>query len=153
MSEAPPRGSRAIRGFALACVAITSAFMIYMVVWSTELLSSDGWCDRAIGASKAAEGTVRPEYAVGGCFTLLKDQVGAIAWNSHMLVGVLALCLLVLMVVVVAEAHLRGKGSRDGVEFDIGSRGERMPETPAQGAQAATDAAQQVTDQLADGKE
>ena len=50
-----------IRTFALVCVSITSAFLIFMGVWLTVLLSSDGWCDRAVGASQDAAGAERPE--------------------------------------------------------------------------------------------
>ncbi len=143
-----------IRTFALVCVSITSAFLIFMGVWLTVLLSSDGWCDRAVGASKDAAGAERPEYSVGGCFQLLNQQVEALAWNSHIVLAVMALCLLVLMVIVVSGGHLSFSASKAGLSGNLGG-GDGLPETAAEGAALATGAAQNVTEQLAaqEGKE
>ena len=106
-----------IRTWALIAVAVTSAALIGLSYWLVGLLSQPEWCTRAIGASQYVEG--RPEYAVGGCFTLLQQQVSALALNSHISIGVLALCLAVLVVIVLAGGRLSFSASRDGVNADI----------------------------------
>lgn len=121
-----------------------------MGIWLTFLLAGKDWCARALGAAKYADGP--PEFAVGGCFNLLNQQVEALAWNSHIVLAVMALCLLVLMVIVVSGGHLSFSASKAGISGNLGG-GDGGPETPVEGAQAATDAAQQVTDQLAEEKE
>lgn len=136
-----------IRTFALVCVCITSAFLIFMGVWLTILLSTDGWCDRAVGASKDAAGVERPEYSVGGCFQLLNAQVEALAWNSHIVLAVMALCLLVLMVIVVSGGHLSFSASKAGLSGNLGG-GDGVPETPAEGAKLAAGAATDVAKKL-----
>lgn len=132
---APPPRNNIIRGFALVCVAVTTIFVIGMSIWLTMLLSQPDWCQRAIGAAQKTEGVVRPEFAVSGCFALLNEQVNALAWNSHIALAVVALCLLVLIVIVVAGGHLSFKASKDGLSGDIGS-------TAGAAAQVVADAAQ-----------
>lgn len=110
-----------IRSYALVLVGVITAFVIGMSVWFTVLLSAPNWCDRAIGAAKDAPGETRPEYAVGGCFNLLNQQVGALAINSHIALGVAALCLLVLVVIVLAGGRLAFKAGREGIEGDMGA--------------------------------
>ena len=105
-----------IRTFALICVAITSIFAMSMVGVYTYLLQSD-WCAQAMGAAQLAN---RPESAIGGCFALLQDQVSALAINSYIFGGVIALCLAVLVVIVIAGGRLSFKAGRDGVEGNIG---------------------------------
>lgn len=111
-----------VLGFALACVAVTSAFVMYMVVWLTNLMSDPSWCDRAIGAARDAT----QQSAFGGCFALLTQQMSALAINSYIFGGVIALCLLTLMVIVVAGGKISFTGSRDGVSGSIG-RGDIPP--------------------------
>lgn len=130
-----------IRTFALVCVAVIAVFLMGVIVWYTEIISSPNWCDRAVGASKDVAGTARPEYAVGGCFNLLNQQVGAIAWNSHIFAITLGISLLVLVVIVLAGGRLSFKGSKDGIEADIS----RSPEEAAdEVAGAATDKANEI---------
>ncbi len=136
-----------VKGFALLCVAITSVFIMVTVDRYTDLLASPDWCDRAIGATKdaAIKGAVtvtRPEYAVGGCFSLLNAQLKALALNSHIALGVIAICLLVLIVIVVAGGHLSFK-LPGGAGADMGKN------AAVAGAQAATDAAQETTNEIA----
>ena len=107
-----------IRTFALVIVAITSAFVMGMVIWLTRLLSDPSWCDRAIGAAKGAD---RPETAFGGCFQLLTQQMSALAINSYIFGGVIALCLAALMIIVVAGGRLSFTGNKDGVSANISS--------------------------------
>lgn len=110
----------AVHAFALACVAATSIFVMYMIWWLTTILSAHDWCYTAIGAGKATD-----QNALTACIGLLTLQVKALATNSHMFAGVIALCLLVLMVIVVAGGKLSFKASRDGIDADIGRDGAR----------------------------
>lgn len=136
-----------IRTFALCCVAVTSLFIMGLVIWLTQLLSQPDWCDRAIGASKTAAGGTRPEYSVGGCFSLLNQQVQALAWNSHIAIGVVALSLLVLVVIVLAGGQLSFKGGKDGIEANISGEPDEAAQFVADKAQVAADVVKGKTDE------
>lgn len=113
---AAPRNT--IRTFALVCVAITSGFLMYLAYWLISILSAPDWCTRAIGAAQQSN---RPESAIGSCFVLLQQQIAALALNSHIAIGIIALCLGVLMVIVVAGGKLSFRAGKDGVNADVGS--------------------------------
>lgn len=132
-----------IRAWALLAVVVTSAALIYFGWKLIGLLSEPTWCNRAIGAADAAG--VRPESAVAGCFALLTQQVDALALNSHFVLGTLALCLLVLVVIVLAGGRLSFSANRDGVSADVGS--DRL-EAAAKGARKATEAAAETAEDL-----
>lgn len=106
-----------IRAWALAAVAITTAALIFFAWRLIDIVSAPDWCNRALGAAKYADGP--PEFAVGGCFALLTRQVQALALNSHIALGTLALCLAVLTVIVLAGGRLAFSASKDGVTADI----------------------------------
>lgn len=93
-----------VRTFALVCVAVTSAFVMYVRYWELEILSSPDWCNRAMKAEQLAEGS-RLDAALA-CVGLQTIQIKAIANNSYIDGGTIALCLLALMVIVVAGGHL-----------------------------------------------
>lgn len=137
MTDLTPRNS--LRTFALVCVAVTSIFIMGVTVWLIYLQQSD-WCGRAIEAGAETK-AARPEYAVGACFNLLTQQVSALAWSLHIALGVIALSLFVLIVIVIAGGKASFKLSKEGIEGDVGK-------DAAAGAQAATNAAQQVADDL-----
>src|SRR5690606_29571892 len=126
-----------IRTWALIAVAVTSASLIYFAHWLIERIASPDWCARAIGASKSTD--ARPEYAVGGCFNLLNKQVEALALNSHIAFGVLALCLAVLVVIVLAGGKLNFKASKDGIEADVGRDRAEAARDVAKAADAKAD--------------
>ncbi len=107
-----------VRTFALIVVAITSAFIMVMVVWSTIILASPDWCGRSVGAEKASPG--RTLDGLRACINLMGDQISALAWNSHIYAGTIALCLLVLMVIVIAGGHVSFSANKSGVSGDIG---------------------------------
>lgn len=151
MTEPAVRGSRGVRIFALVCVAVTTIFVIGMSVWLNRIIASTDYCGKVVGSAKYADG--RPDFAIKGCVEVMRDQLSALSNTSLIYAATVALCLLVLMVVVVAEAHLRGKASTSGLDFEMGGRGDHPPVTPAEGAQAATDAAAQVTEQLAEAED
>lgn len=113
-----PTAGGLVLAFALLCVAVTSGVVIYMRVWETDLLSDPLWCQRIIAAAKTSE---QVESAFGGCFSVMKQQLSAIAVNSHVDAGVLALCLLVLMVIVVAGGKLSFAISKDSASANIGA--------------------------------
>ena len=114
-----------IRTFALVCVGVTSLFLIGLSVWLVEILSAPNWCARAMGAAKEQD---RPEFAVGGCYKLLMRQVEALSLNSHIAIGMIALCLCVLMVIVVAGGKLSFRGGKDGVDFNVERNDDARPE-------------------------
>lgn len=111
-----PDPQNTIRTFALVCVAVTSIFVMAMVIWLLGLLADPGWCDRAIGAAKD---TARPETAFAGCFQLLTQQMTALAVNSYIFGGVIALCLATLMVIVVAGGKISFSANKDGVTTNL----------------------------------
>lgn len=114
--KAPSPGGLVL-GFALLCVAVTSAVVIYMRVWETTLIADPAWCQRIVAAAKTSE---QIESAFGGCFSLMSQQLSAIAINSHVDTGVLALCLAVLTVIVLASGKLSFSAGKDGVSGNIG---------------------------------
>ena len=129
-----------IRAAALVCVALTSLFVMYMAWWINNTLASPGWCRTALGAEKVSpsDGTVK---GLDACVSLLTIQLKSLATNSHILFGVIAMCLLVLIVIVIAGARLDFKANKDGVET-------HMSADAPQAAQAAVDGAQVVADQI-----
>lgn len=128
-----------IVGFALVCVAVSTGFIIHMQMKLTDILAAPDWCARAINAEKLAAG--RQATSIETCKDLLLKQVGSLALNSHIFAGIIAVCLLVLIVIVVAGAQLRGKVSRDGAEVDI-SRD--APAAANAVAEAAVDKADEI---------
>lgn len=137
----PPRNS--IRTFALVCVAATSAYIMYMGWWINTTLAAPQWCARALGAGNIA-GKDKTVQGLDGCIDLLKIQLNSLAWNSHILFGVVALCLLVLIVIVIAGGRVSFKASKEGVEGDIGSNAAPAVAAAARVAGAAVDEAGQV---------
>lgn len=136
-----------IRTFALVCVAVMSAFLIFMAVWYTRLVAGRDWCSRAIGAEEAADGgtRARSETAVEACMNLLDKQVSILGINSHILIGMFALCLLTLMVIVVAGGRVSFKAGATGVQGQI-------DDGAGEAAQFVADEAQEAADTVATAK-
>lgn len=122
-----PEPRNTLRTFALVCVAVTSVFVMCMGIWLITLLSDKGWCDRAIGAAKDA---ALRQNAFAGCFSLLTQQMSALAVNSYIYGGTIALCLAALMVIVVAGGKISFRGGKDGVEANIGAQTDALPPLP-----------------------
>lgn len=120
--------------FALIVVSVTIAFIAYQQVALTGILSAPDWCARAINAEKLSE--VRQ---TSSCGELLLKQVSAIALNSHIYAGTMALCLLVLIVIVVAQGQLAFSASKTGLSGNIGRNAQ--PSAPAIAEQVADTAA------------
>ena len=131
-----------VRIFALICVAVTSAYVMWQGWRLVDILAAPTWCSRAINASNEGD---QPEFAVSGCFSLLKDQVAALAVTTHIYAGVIAFCLAALMVIVVANGRASGKGP-GGFELDIGGERPTAPEAAQIVAGAAVDAADTITE-------
>jgi hypothetical protein len=136
---AEPRNS--IRTYALVAVSVSSVALIGYTCWLIYLLGVSDWCGRAIGAVKATDS--RPEFAVSGCFSLLRQQVSALSIDAFIALGTLALCLAVLVVIVIAGGKLSFKASKDGVDVD-------MSKEPEQAAQFVASKAQDAADTVAD---
>lgn len=124
-----------IRAFALVCVAGTSGFLGYVNLKLIDLLSSPGWCAKAIQAERITPGDTF--VGLTGCIDILKIQLNALAKVLLINSGTFALCLVVLVVIVVAGARLIGK--LFGNEIDIDQIGQ--PRAPSPAVKAATEVA------------
>lgn len=118
MSQPVDKGHRAVMIFALVVTAITSAFVMWMRWLETEILAAPDWCARAINAEKLSE--TRTASSFETCKDLLLAQIKAVSTNSHIDAGVIALCLLVLMVIVIAQGKVSFTASKTGVSGNIG---------------------------------
>jgi hypothetical protein len=127
-----------IRAFAVVCVAVTSVFVMVMSFRLLNTLSGPDWCRTAIGADKADANSKID--AAQSCVGLLTIQLNSLATNSFIFGGVIALCLLTLIVIVIAGGKLDLK-VKDIVEANM-SR-----DAPA-AAQTVADAAQTTADQI-----
>jgi hypothetical protein len=107
-----------IRGFAVLCVAVIAAYVMWMGYTINDVLAGPLWCARAIGADKA-DANSRVD-AAGSCVGLLTVQLKSLATNSHILFGVVALCLLTLIVIVIAGGEVKFSASKTGVSGAIG---------------------------------
>lgn len=130
-------GRGLVRTWALVAVAVTSLALIGFSAWLISILSANDWCTTAAGMAKYADGA--PDTIAGGCFQLLTRQVQALAINSHITLGTLALCLAVLVVIVLAGGKVKFTASKDGVTADI----ERDVD---EAVQVVADAAQETAD-------
>lgn len=133
-----PRQHNVIRASALVCVAATTLYIMWMGYLLNETLSGPGWCRTALGAEKASstDGAIK---GLDACVGLLTIQLRSLATNSHILFGVIALCLAVLIVIVIAGGKLDFKASRDGVSGTIGKDVEKAAEKVAADGKDALD--------------
>lgn len=125
-----------IRTFAVLCVAVTSIFVMGMSYRLITILSSPDWCGKALQAERISSQNFG---GLTACVSLLTIQLKSLASNSLVFGGVIALCLLTLIVIVIAGGRLSFKGP-GGIETDI-SNGP----APA-AAQAVADSAQDTAD-------
>jgi hypothetical protein len=143
-----PQAKHLIRAFALVCVAVTSGYVMWMAYRVTETLSGPGWCRTALGAEKASatDGTIK---GLDACVGLLTIQLKSLATNSHILFGVIALCLLVLIVIVIAGGEISFSANKSGVSANIGKDVKEAAATAAEEtAQAAVDTAADIRDNV-----
>jgi hypothetical protein len=106
------------RAFAVICVAVIAGYVMWMGFQLNETLSGPGWCRTALGAEQASgkDGVIK---GLDACVGLLTIQLKSLATNSHILLGTVAMCLIVLIVIVVAGARLDFKASKAGVEGTV----------------------------------
>lgn len=140
MSTAPKQHN-VIRAAALVCVAVTSIFIMYMSAWLVDILSAPDWCARAINAEKLANS--RATSGIELCKDLLLKQVGSLATVAIIYAGVIALCLLVLNVIVVAGGRLSLSASKTGVNANMG-KDDPATAGAAQVANAAVEEAEAI---------
>lgn len=129
--------------WALVATAAIGLGLMGLAAAFVSLLSSKQWCAQSLGAGKYIADLTKEGDAVtlvGGCYGLLTLQIKSLATPFMITIGALALCLIVLVVVVMADARLQIQASKDGVSGNVSGA------NAAEGAQAATDAAQAVTD-------
>jgi hypothetical protein len=132
-----------IRMVAVICTAITSIYIMWMGYRINEVLAGPLWCSRAIGADKA-DANSRVD-AASSCVGLLTIQLKSLATNSHILFGVVALCLLTLIVIVIAGGRLSVAASKTGVSANMSSsEDEAATAAAAQTATAAVDKAKEI---------
>jgi hypothetical protein len=124
-----------IRAFALLCVACTSAFLGVMAWKLVDVLSSPNWCSTALQAERISNQNFG---GLTACTELLKIQLKALAINSHVVLSVFALCLLVLIVIVIAGGRLNFSASKEGVSANMGA--EEAAQSTAAAAQVQADA-------------
>lgn len=126
-----------IRAFAVLCVACIAVYIGWMGYRLNETLSSPGWCSKALQAEKIS---AQNFGGLTACVELLTIQLKSLAMNSHILFGVMAGCLLVLIVIVIAGGKVSFNVSRTGAAANIGDAtpvqvvnppSEPIPTTPA----------------------
>jgi hypothetical protein len=128
--------------FAIICVAVTTVFVIGMSIWSSNILASASWCRAVIDAHKAAPGTNLD--AGNACVAVLLVQLRALAINSHIYAGVIALCLGALVVIVVAGGRLSASGSMRGGSVSISPASDPVTQAANQVADAAASEADDI---------
>lgn len=138
-----PSTDSILRVFAIVGVAVISAYVMWMGYWLNETLSGPGWCRTALGAEQASstDGTIK---GLDACVGLLTIQLKSLSTNSHILLGTVALCLLVLIVIVIARGHLDFSASKSGVSASIGREAE---EAANKVAGAAVEKAAEIKDE------
>lgn len=129
-----------IRLFAVLCVAVTSLFVMWMSFRLLNVLSGPGWCATAFGAGKVA-GT-EPVKGLDACVGMLTIQLKSLATNSYIFGGVIALCLLTLIVIVIAGGKLSVDASATGVKADISTDAPATPTVTTTTTVAAPEAQQ-----------
>lgn len=130
-----------ISSFAVAMVAVTLGFLIYMANWQTTTLTSHDWCSRAMGAEKVAPGKTYEQsiQAMQGCIDVLKIQLEAIATDSHIDHLTFSFVLILLSGVVIAGVKMAFKVSKEGIEGDFRKDREQAAQHVVEGAQEAAD--------------
>lgn len=133
-----PTAKAGIHWFALVSVAATSGFLVWLSQRLVHVLAAKDWCYIAVGADKAAPATGNID-ALTACVGLLTLQVKALALDSHIAIGTMALCLAVLVVVVLANARLELDAGAAGVHTKIGGDAGDAAQETADAAQAKAD--------------
>jgi hypothetical protein len=133
-----------IRGFAVLCVAVIAAYIMWMGWRLSNILSSPEWCGKALQADR-----ITPDSKFDGltaCVGLLQIQLKSLAVDSHIIFGVVAMCLLTLIVIVIAGGRLQFVASKTGISGAMSSAEDEAAAAAAvQTAGAAVDKAKEIT--------
>lgn len=106
-----------IRGFAVLIVAIIGIYIMWMGWRLSNILASPDWCSKALQAERITPG--QTFVGLTACVDLLKIQLKAIATDSHIFAGVVAMCLMTLIIIVIAGARAQFSFSKTGVTADM----------------------------------
>jgi hypothetical protein len=106
-----------IRGFAVVFVIFTSGYVMWLGNKINDTLSGPGWCATALGAGKVTGQT--PIAGLSSCVDLLKIQLSSLSINSHILLGTIALCIAVLVIIVLAGATFSGEVDGHGAKMNL----------------------------------
>lgn len=136
-----------IRAFAVLVVAVIAGYVMVVGWRLIDILASPDWCSRALGAEKESPG--RTLEGLKACLKSMEAQIGAIAIDSHISQGVVAMCLLTLIVIVIAGGKLNFKADKTGVSGSIGK--EDAQAIAAAGAEQAANAAKEEAKDIAAG--
>jgi hypothetical protein len=128
-----------IRWTAVICVAITSGYIMWLGNKQLNILSSPEWCSKALQAERIS---AQNFGGLTACTDLLMIQLNAIARGFLVSNGVIALCLLALIVIVIAGGQIDLSGL--GGSLHLGRKGEATP-----AAKAATDTAAAAVNEAA----
>lgn len=130
------------RRSSVALVGVSSVFIMGLLIWQTRILTEGKWCSRALSAEQltSSHGDHRID-AMTACIGLLKDQVDYIGLSHLIGMGVIALCLLVLVVIVLSDARLELQASKDGFSLNTSK-------DAGKAAQEVADAAQEEADDI-----
>lgn len=131
-----------VRVAALVCVAVTSAFLMWMNNKVIDILSSYDWCSKALQAERVSG----QSGGLTSCNSLLTIQLKSLATVNHIQSGTIALCLLVLIVIVIAGGRLNLSASKTGINANMG----KDHIDPVESAQLTADAAQDTADAIAE---
>lgn len=120
-----------ISTLAVLQIAVVLAFMIYMTVWQTEVLTGSSWCARSSGLEKMLPGQTVAQMleVLKACNEMQKIQLGAVAVNSHIDHATFAFVLILLSGVVIAGVKMAFKLSKDGLEGDVSRDRDPTPVT------------------------
>lgn len=130
-----------IRAVAVLCVAIIGGYVMWMGYLHTQILASADWCGKAIQAERITPGATFA--GLTACIDLLKIQVGAEATNSHIYAGTVAVCLIALIVIVIAQGRAQ-VAAPGGFSGSFGPGGDPVGDAAAKVATAAADKATEI---------
>lgn len=136
------------RVYALILLAVLIVAALYFTYWYTTILVGD-WCRHAVGMADKAD--ARPIEAMGLCIELMTGQLEAVALNSHIMTGTLALVVAALAIIVVAKGRVHGEFQ--GVKLSLGSSDDPVAEAAHATADAAKEKADEITEAVAPASE
>ena len=83
------------------------------------ILSDHSWCSTVVNEVKNLKDQVNTVSVFNSCYSLLVLQIQALAFDSKIILSVIALCLLILVTIVLADARLALNFDKDGAKINI----------------------------------